>query len=481
MKKIKQPKVFISYAWGTQDYQKKVLSFASSLFNDGIDVLLDKWEMSAGNDLNHFMEKSVNDPSVTNVIILLDENYANKANNKVGGVGTETQIISQQVYSSVEQTKFIPVVFERNSNGGICKPTYLLSRYHYDLSKEETYDQEYQGLVKALYGVETYKKPTLGAKPSWVDEQISVAPKTIIAYDVLKSNKSEIEKRDIFQSYLEDIEKKILEYSSISYRSGLPLDEYLKAYESNRTIRKDYLLLLEKSFSLNNRDELIGDFFERVYNKIEFNFDIGSQLSKVFLHELFIYTIAVILKKKSYKEVGYFLGRTYFSSKPTNQIQGNSYQLFYSSRYHVNLDNAVKTRDNKNYHSGTAAYWIETVDIDFCSKDDFVGADLLCFNYSIYGNEYLDEWFWFPITYVYADEYSNYIMKLGRKLLSREKANQALLMFNYDKIENFISRCRAVENRISNGEFENVRYPASFESAPLISYIIKASEIGTVR
>ena len=31
---------------------------------------------------------------------------------KTGGVGTETQIISQEVYSDVENTKFVPVIFD---------------------------------------------------------------------------------------------------------------------------------------------------------------------------------------------------------------------------------------------------------------------------------------------------------------------------------------------------------------------------------
>lgn len=62
MDTTKSPKVFISYSWGDQEHQMKVLALATSLVNDGINVLLDKWELSAGNDMNHFMEKSVNDP-----------------------------------------------------------------------------------------------------------------------------------------------------------------------------------------------------------------------------------------------------------------------------------------------------------------------------------------------------------------------------------------------------------------------------------
>ena len=124
-KKIEKPKVFISYAWGTEQYQEKVLEFATRLMKDGIDVVFDKWDLNEGNDTYAFMEKCANDPSITNVLMLLDPVYANKADAHTGGVGTETQIISAKVYQEVTQDKFIPILFERDESGNVCKPTYL--------------------------------------------------------------------------------------------------------------------------------------------------------------------------------------------------------------------------------------------------------------------------------------------------------------------------------------------------------------------
>ena len=136
-KKIEKPKVFISYAWGTEQYQEKVLAFATQLIGDGIDVVLDKWDLNEGNDTYAFMEKCANDPSITNVLMLLDPVYANKADAHTGGVGTETQIISAKVYQEVTQDKFIPIVFDRDESGRVCKPTYLQGRLHFDLSVDD--------------------------------------------------------------------------------------------------------------------------------------------------------------------------------------------------------------------------------------------------------------------------------------------------------------------------------------------------------
>lgn len=67
--------------------------------NDGIDVVLDQWSLKEGNDTYVFMEQSVTDSTITNVLILLDPNYEKKADTRDGGVGTETQIISPEVYN----------------------------------------------------------------------------------------------------------------------------------------------------------------------------------------------------------------------------------------------------------------------------------------------------------------------------------------------------------------------------------------------
>lgn len=42
--KIEHPKVFISYAWGSQEHDDKVIALATSLKGDGVGVVFDKWQ-----------------------------------------------------------------------------------------------------------------------------------------------------------------------------------------------------------------------------------------------------------------------------------------------------------------------------------------------------------------------------------------------------------------------------------------------------
>ena len=133
MKKDVQPRVFISYSWSSAEYQNWILEFAERLIRDGVDVVLDKWDLKEGHDAHAFMEKMVTDEDITKVIIVSDKKYAEKANDREGGVGTETQIISSEIYSKIEQDKFVVVITEKDEYGKPYLPVYYRSRIFIDL------------------------------------------------------------------------------------------------------------------------------------------------------------------------------------------------------------------------------------------------------------------------------------------------------------------------------------------------------------
>ena len=122
MQEDRIPKVFISYAWGSSEL---VLELAKRLVAHGVDVVLDKWDLKEGQDKYAFMERCVSDPEITKVLIVCDKIYSQKANNRTGGVGDETVIISSEVYGNMKQEKFIPVIAEKDENGQPYVPAYI--------------------------------------------------------------------------------------------------------------------------------------------------------------------------------------------------------------------------------------------------------------------------------------------------------------------------------------------------------------------
>ena len=477
--KIENPKVFISYAWGSDEYQNKVLAFVSQLRSDGIDTIFDKWDLIEGNNTYAFMEKCVSDSSVTNVLMLLDPIYAKKADDYSGGVGTETQIISPQIYQEVTQDKFIPIVMERDEDGNVCKPTYLEGIFHFDLSKADDYDETYQRLVKTLYGEEVYAKPELGKKPSWVDKPIAIPPGSVVAYDSLKSMQSAKAKSTSFSGYLDDISKRMIDFAQ--QHKNLNNEDYLEIYESTDSMKIDFLLLLGNSSYVDDSYKTVANFLEEISNALPNDNTIGSEIIEVFIHELFLYTIAYFIKNKDYSAAGYILGKTYFNRRAYfNPSNVDGFNMFYSGSEHANLDNAVCERDNQKYYSGTAQYWIQNVRIDICSKEQFVLADLICFNYSVYGKDYISDWAWFPVTYIYDNEYNSSLAAIAKKMISREYLQDVLPLFGYDDMNDFIAKFKSVE-QTSRNEYKDYRYHGSFSTAHLLRDFIKAEQIASLR
>ena len=53
------PKVFISYSWTSPGHEERVLQLAMELCENGVDVVIDKWNLKEGHDSHAFMERMV--------------------------------------------------------------------------------------------------------------------------------------------------------------------------------------------------------------------------------------------------------------------------------------------------------------------------------------------------------------------------------------------------------------------------------------
>src|SRR5260370_16880027 len=156
-----QPKVFISYSWTTPQHERWVLDLAERLSSDGIVITLDKWDLKEGQDKHKFMEQMVLDETIGKVIVICDRGYQAKADGRKGGVGTESQLISKEVYENTGQEKFIPIVREFDPDGKPCMPHFMCSRIYVDLWSEETFEENYKKFIKNLNAMTLLQRPPL--------------------------------------------------------------------------------------------------------------------------------------------------------------------------------------------------------------------------------------------------------------------------------------------------------------------------------
>ncbi len=168
MKKVKHYKAFISYSWTSSEHEKWVLELANQLVKNGVDAILDKWNLNPGNDKYTFMESMVLDKEIDRVLIICEHGYKTKADNRIGGVGTEVQIITPELYSKVDQNKFIPIIAEKGEHLDSFMPVFLKSRLGIDMSSPEVYEKGFEELLRLIINRPYYTKPSVGKLPEFL-------------------------------------------------------------------------------------------------------------------------------------------------------------------------------------------------------------------------------------------------------------------------------------------------------------------------
>ena len=99
------PKVFFSYSHDSEEHKAWVLALATRLEGNGVAVMLDQWDVRAGDDLPHFMESGLTDAD--RVILICTEPYVKKANKMSSGVGYEKMIITAQIMADLTSNRVV--------------------------------------------------------------------------------------------------------------------------------------------------------------------------------------------------------------------------------------------------------------------------------------------------------------------------------------------------------------------------------------
>ncbi len=178
----KNPKLFISYAWTDDKHKQWVKGLAKRLRDSGVKPEFDEWGLRIGHDINAYMEGMVTDPTITKVIMVVDKNYAKKADDREGGVGTEASIIAKEINKDKEQKKFAAIALEKDAKGNLIFPVYWGSRRGIDFSDYNDHDSDHKSYNELLYWIfdkPLHEKPALGKIPDFI------SGKTIISVPVL--------------------------------------------------------------------------------------------------------------------------------------------------------------------------------------------------------------------------------------------------------------------------------------------------------
>ncbi len=153
--------VFISYSHDDQTHLDWVLQLATRLRSNGLDVLLDRWNLRLGQNLAAFMERGLSEAN--RVVCICSEKYVEKANVGSGGVGYEKQIITAEIMADLNSNWVVPVI--RNNNQDKNVPTFLGGRLFVSFENDSLYEKNYEELLRELLDEPVLPIPPIGNNP----------------------------------------------------------------------------------------------------------------------------------------------------------------------------------------------------------------------------------------------------------------------------------------------------------------------------
>jgi hypothetical protein len=134
-------------------------------------VLVDEWDLRDYNDdLHLFMESGIRESDF--VVLVCTPEYAKRVNDRKGGVGVESTIITGEFYDPTKASKLVPIMKKGTRGRDNCLPSYLKSRYAIDFTGDSTYQVKLEELLRRLFGQPRYRKPELGPIPQFGSEVV---------------------------------------------------------------------------------------------------------------------------------------------------------------------------------------------------------------------------------------------------------------------------------------------------------------------
>jgi len=405
------PRVFISYSWSSDEHQSRVVELAERLSGDGVHVTLDIWDLQPGHDKYAFMERMVTDPKIGRVLLILDKRYAEKADKREGGVGSESQIISPELYQKVAQGKFIPIVAERDEQGEPFLPAYLRGRIYIDLSPQANFAEGYEALLRHIFERPARQRPVIGAPPAFLEEPSPLPPS--LRFRLEAATKAIEDGRREAQGHLRRFLGECLAaletFRIREAPSGHLDDEILRRIHDMTPVRDQLLQVVEAICTFSKETPLYKElqtFLERSAPLMFRPKDVLSWTEtwfdnyRFFLRELLLYVTAILLRHERFEQLNALLGGDFCFATPDGNLC-HDFGVFNASI--GSLNGHRKQRLELNRISVVADLIKERAPAFGIDFDSLIEADLILALKSVMGSTDDAVGDWFPETAVFTE------------------------------------------------------------------------------
>ncbi|PZT98089.1 MAG: hypothetical protein DI622_22665, partial [Chryseobacterium sp.] len=360
-------------------------------------------------------------------------------NNKSGGVGIESLIISDDIYNQTSQTKFIPIVMEYDNDGNPLVPTFVKTRIFIDLSNENDFEENYEKLIRNIYNKPLSKRPPIGKMPIHLLDDgpiyLLTANKVSTLKNSLINNKpnSKLLIKDYLNTFIDALLSFKIDSRSLDHSNFI--DKVEKSIDDLQALKNDFLDFINVicKFSSESFENDIFDFFENLLQTFEDN-DIllvsGNSLDslshdnfKFFLYDLFLSIISTLIKYEKFEEISILVKNNFIISRKSGKTDVVNFVKFRTYNYTLN---EFKNRSINPKRISVVADKIKQY-ATIMNFKDLKEADLLLYYLSLFypgKNQFFK--YWFPETSCY----NSFDVTILPKIISKRFFEKVKIIFN---------------------------------------------------
>ena len=154
---VEGSKVFISYSHDSPEHKRWVSELGAKLGRNGVDAILDQWELKLDQDVTQFVESGIRDAD--RVLVICTDSYVRKANAGEDGVGYEPMIVTRKLVEDLGTNKFIPII--RPMFGEEKTPDFLEEQVYVDFTDDAQFDEKFEELLHERLLVPIIQRPAV--------------------------------------------------------------------------------------------------------------------------------------------------------------------------------------------------------------------------------------------------------------------------------------------------------------------------------
>ena len=285
-----------------------------------------------------------------------------------------------------------------------------------DFSSPESVNENWERLVRVLFGRPQYKKPTLGRPPSYITSDSPHPTSGIVArFQSLRQAIFQEREMAIRRNRSEFLDA-CFNYADESRVRSAPSVESIGEYvlEQSRKLKLvrdpliDWVLLEGESTPENEFSETLIEFLERLRElksrpvEITTWRDAWFEAHSLFVYEIFLYFVAALLKTKSYQVLGEIYSAHYVSPV-TERHGGHHFERFDTFYGFSESLESILAPEGRRLQSPAAELLKRQSDRHDLPFPEVIQAELITTLVSV-----VQGFHWYPQTALYSPYHSTY-------------------------------------------------------------------------